>query len=88
MHRSTLGPDDWVGVMENISHREEMEAKEEMQFGMPVRLSCSEKLLLKLGFAKCHRWVDLRYINSMRPSRHFFEKEPEPPATPADRSDK
>lgn len=88
MHRSTLGPDDWVGIMENISHGEETEAKEEMQFGMPVRMSCSEKVLLKLGFAKYHRRVDLRYINSMRPSRHIFEKEPEPPATPADRSEK
>lgn len=75
MHTHTLGGKDWVGVMETISHGETMESIEETQFGKPVKVSSLTSALQSLGLARRYRRVDLRYINSMRPSRHGYEKE-------------
>ena len=75
MHTHTLGGRDWVGVMENISHGEAMEAIEDTQFGKPVKIPPLTGALQSIGLARKYRRVDLRYINSMRPSRHGYEKE-------------
>jgi hypothetical protein len=37
MHNVTLGPKDWVWVMENIAHTEQVEAAEDAQFGKPLK---------------------------------------------------